>query len=40
MAAKAQHAILTLLGRIGTDIDAGATTLAAYQDLGAERTIA
>lgn len=31
---------LTLLGRIGSDGDAGAKTLADYRELGAERTIA
>lgn len=42
LAARAERSMpsLTLLGRIGTDIEAGATTLADYRDLGAERTIA
>ncbi|MCC5887117.1 MAG: TIGR03619 family F420-dependent LLM class oxidoreductase [Gammaproteobacteria bacterium] len=42
MAAKAgrPEPSLTLLGRVGRDVDAGARTLADYRELGAERTIA
>lgn len=42
MAARAERSPpgLTLLGRIGGDVEAGAATLASYRDLGAERTIA
>lgn len=42
MAARAERSVpsLTLLGRIGADIDAGVATLSEYRELGAERTIA